>query len=165
MQSGVVFDRRRGLDVCEGTVVTIALIAGVARELSVTAGQAVRDSAVDVLWWVAPAAIVVGAATVLEIAKSFPRENLYRRIADRATKPLVGLVLGLLVLGGWGVSHVAVSVFAVMAMILFEVCKSLPQEHRYRQLADDLTTPLVVIAIDVVLLCGWQLAEIIGFIQ
>jgi hypothetical protein len=144
--------------------VTIARIAGVAGELSVTTGLAVRVSAVDLLWWVAPVAVVVGVATILELAKSLPRENLSRRIADRSTTPLVGLVIGLIVLGGWGVSHVAVSVLAVTAMVLLEVCKSLPQGHQYRQLADDLTTPLVVIAIDVVLLCAWQLAEIIGFV-
>lgn len=143
---------------------TSTLVAGVARELPVNAGQAVRLSSFDLLPWALVAVVVVATLILLEVAKSRPRENPYRRMADMATNPVVGIALGLVVLGGWRVSPVVVSVLAVAAMILLEMGKSLPGDHRHRQLADDLTAPLVVIAFDVVLLCGWQLAEIIGFV-
>jgi hypothetical protein len=49
-------------------------------------------------------------------------------------------------------------------MILFEVAKSLPPDHRYRMTADRITAPLVAMAFLVAVLCGWQVAEIIGFV-
>jgi hypothetical protein len=69
------------------------------------------------------------------------------------------------VVGGWRLSPQAVSIVAVVVMIAFELGQSLPAEHRYRQLADGLTAPLVAIAAGVVMLSGLQLAQIIGFLQ
>ena len=119
----------------------------------------------DILWWVAPVSIgAVVAMVLLEAAIRLPPEHRLRKIADRAKNPLVAAVLGLIVLGGWLLSPVIVSVVAVASMILFEVAKSLPPDHRYRMTADRITAPLVAMAFLVVVLCGWQVAEIIGFV-
>jgi hypothetical protein len=49
-------------------------------------------------------------------------------------------------------------------MVLLELGKSLPGDHPYRQLADRATWPLVALALAVILLSGYRLAEIIGFV-
>lgn len=56
-----------------------------------------------------------------------------------------------------------VSLVAVVAMVLLELGKSLPPGHSFRHLADRATWPLVVLALAVILLSGFRLAEIIGF--
>jgi hypothetical protein len=55
------------------------------------------------------------------------------------------------------------SLAAVVAMVLLELGKSVPRDHLARRLADRATWPLVALALIVVLLSGFQLAEIIGF--
>lgn len=57
-----------------------------------------------------------------------------------------------------------VSLVAVMAMVLLELGKSLPPDRPLRRLADRATSPLVVIALAVILASGFRLAEIIGFV-
>ena len=57
-----------------------------------------------------------------------------------------------------------VSLGAVVAMVLLELGKSLPPRHRFRQLADRATWPLVALALAVILFSGYRLAEIIGFL-
>ena len=59
----------------------------------------------------------------------------------------------------------SVSLAAVVAMVLLELGKSLPRDHFVRRLADRATWPLVALAITVILLSGFRLAEIIGFVQ
>jgi hypothetical protein len=58
-----------------------------------------------------------------------------------------------------------VSLAGVVAMVLLELGKSLPRDRLVRRLADRATWPLVALAIIVVLLSGFRLAEIIGFVQ
>ena len=58
-----------------------------------------------------------------------------------------------------------VSLAAVVAMVLLELGKSLPRDRSIRRVADRATWPLIVLAITVVLLSGFRLAEIIGFVQ
>ena len=57
------------------------------------------------------------------------------------------------------------SLAGVVAMVLLELGKSLPRDRLVRRLADRATWPLVALAIIVVLLSGFRLAEIIGFVQ
>jgi hypothetical protein len=57
----------------------------------------------------------------------------------------------------------SVSFGAVVAMVLLELGKSLPPGDPFRQLADRATWPLVALALAVILLSGYRLAEIIGF--
>jgi hypothetical protein len=57
------------------------------------------------------------------------------------------------------------SLAAVVVMVLLELGKSLPRDRLVRRLADRATWPLVALAIVVVLLSGFRLAEIIGFVQ
>jgi hypothetical protein len=146
--------------------VNIVLAVATARDIGSTVGLGAQaDSSIDILWWVAPVSLVaVVAMILLEVGKRVPPTYAIRHIADRATNPLAGVVVGLIVLGGWRLSQVVVSVVVVGVMIVFEFCKSLPAQHRYRQAADKLTAPLAAIAIAVVFLCGWQVAEIIGFV-
>jgi len=58
-----------------------------------------------------------------------------------------------------------VSLATVIAMVLMELGKSLPGDHRYRRLADRATRPLVVLGVTVILASGFRLAEIIGFVS
>lgn len=58
-----------------------------------------------------------------------------------------------------------VSLVAVVAMVLLEFGKSLPPERWFRRLADRATMPLVALSIVVILLSGFRLAEIIGFVS
>jgi hypothetical protein len=57
-----------------------------------------------------------------------------------------------------------ISLATIVAMVLLELGKSLPRHHRFRRLADRTTRPLVVLAIGVILVSGFRLAEIIGFV-
>jgi hypothetical protein len=56
------------------------------------------------------------------------------------------------------------SLVAVVAMVLLELGKSLRPDRPLRRLADRATSPLVVIALEVILASGFRLAEIIGFV-
>jgi hypothetical protein len=119
-----------------------------------------------IAWWFAPVALAaVAAMLLLEPGRGMPEGHRYRRVAERATTPLLAFMGGLILVGAWTVSHIIVSVIAVTGMVLVEFGKSLPGEHRYRQLADRATFPLVAVAVAVILLSGWRLAEIIGFVQ
>jgi hypothetical protein len=57
-----------------------------------------------------------------------------------------------------------ISLATIVAMVLLELGKSFPADHRYRRLADRITRPLVVLAIGVILVSGFRLAAIIGFV-
>jgi hypothetical protein len=57
-----------------------------------------------------------------------------------------------------------ISLAAIVAMVLLELGKSLPAEHRFRRLADRSTRPLVILSIGVILVSGFRLAAIIGFV-
>ena len=55
-----------------------------------------------------------------------------------------------------------ISLATVVAMVLLELGKCLPGDHRFRRVADRATGPLVVLAIEVIVASGFRLAQIIG---
>lgn len=77
-------------------------------------------------------------------------------------KGQIGAAAGLALDSLWWLG--SVSLGAVVAMVLLELGKSLPPRHRFRQLADRATWPLVALALAVILFSGYRLAEIIGFL-
>jgi hypothetical protein len=58
-----------------------------------------------------------------------------------------------------------VSLAAVIAMVLLELGKGLRPDRSFRRLADRATWPLVVLALTVILVSGFRLSEIIGFVR
>jgi hypothetical protein len=73
----------------------------------------------------------------------------------------IGAATGLPLASLWWLGPVSLG--AVVAMVLLELGKSLPPGDPFRQLADRATWPLVALALAVILLSGFRLAEIIGF--
>jgi hypothetical protein len=145
------------------TIVPVAAIGRVPLPLAAPTYGGVTS--LDPFWWVAQVALVAVVAMLLPVAAELLRSrSRLHQMAEHASNPLVALVLGLIVLGGWRLSQQVVSVVAVAVMIALELGKSLPAEHRYRRLADGLTAPLVASAVVVIVLSGLKLAEIIGFI-
>jgi hypothetical protein len=55
-----------------------------------------------------------------------------------------------------------ISLATVVAMVLLELGKCLPGDHLFRRVADRATGALVVLAIEVIVVSGYRLVEIIG---
>jgi hypothetical protein len=67
-------------------------------------GQGAEDAAgaPGSLVWLGPVSIVaVVAMVLLELGKSLPRDHSFRRLADRATRPLVVLALAVILASGF----------------------------------------------------------------
>jgi hypothetical protein len=82
---------------------------GLARALSDGTGQpgVAADLALDSLWWLGSVSLgAVVAMVVLELGKSFPPADPFRRLADRATWPLVALALAVIVLSGYRLAEI-----------------------------------------------------------
>ena len=89
--------------------VIVAVVTGLAGTLSQGHGPSGADAAVVTgsLWWLGPASLAaVVAMVLLELGKSLPRDRLVRRLADRATWPLVALAITVILLSGFRLAEI-----------------------------------------------------------
>jgi hypothetical protein len=64
-------------------------------------------AASDSLWWLGPLSLAaVVAMVLLELGKSLPPERQFRRLADRATKPLVAVALVVVLSSGYRLAEI-----------------------------------------------------------
>jgi hypothetical protein len=90
----------------ELVAVTALSVAGALSDGSGQTGAA-ADLATDSLWWLGSVSLgAVVAMVVLELGKSFPPADPFRRLADRATWPLVALALAVIVLSGYRLAEI-----------------------------------------------------------
>jgi hypothetical protein len=64
-------------------------------------------AALDSLWWLGPLSLAaVVAMVLLELGKSLPPEHQLRRLADRATRPLVAVALVVVLASGYRLAEI-----------------------------------------------------------
>ena len=64
-------------------------------------------AALDSLWWLGPLSLgAVVVMVLLELGKSLPPERRLRRLADRATKPLVAVALIVVLSSGYRLAEI-----------------------------------------------------------
>jgi hypothetical protein len=67
---------------------------------------AVADFASARLWLEPVSLATVVAMVLLELGKSLPGDHPYRRLADRATRPLVVLAIGVILASGFRLAEI-----------------------------------------------------------
>jgi hypothetical protein len=64
-------------------------------------------AALDSLWWLGPLSLAaVVAMVLLELGKSLPPERQVRRLADRATRPLVAVAVLVVLASGYRLAEI-----------------------------------------------------------